>query len=300
MVKSMTQSTKPVRHRSVAQWPFENGGAVLEAQSPQRDALFRLDATEIINRLRLHGVVLFRSFRPDLSAFEQFTALLGTSDPARHPSLHGRTRDVFTGRKALSPHSELAYTPWPPDLLWLYCVQPAAADGRTTIYDGVEFLKQMPESLRLMFETRRLKYSQVFSPHGWSGWYGRSREELSVLFDEWGVDYRFNEANCLFTEYCTSAIRTTKFGGQPAFVNSVIHALDHPEFYGLTFEDGLPIPPDVAAELRAMADRIVEHVSWTTAGDFVVIDNTRWMHGREAYEDPGRLIRALHAMAAFT
>jgi hypothetical protein len=90
---------------------------------------------------------------------------------------------------------------------------------------------------------------------------------------------------------------SSRYGGHDAFINSFVLALDNP-FYGMTFEDGKPIPREVKRSVRAIAKLIALPLPWQ-AGDFVLVDNSRVMHGREAYKDPARSIKARHAMAQF-
>jgi hypothetical protein len=66
----------------------------------------------------------------------------------------------------------------------------------------------------------------------------------------------------------------------------------------MTFEDGKPIPGKVKQSVRAIAKRIALPLPWQ-AGDFVLVDSSCVMHGREAYKDPARAIKSLHAMAQF-
>ena len=276
----------------------ENLGAVVEPYEGKVVLPLSIQTRqEIIELFKLRGVLLFRGFNFDLQEFERFADFFGTSDAGFHPGLQGTSRDVFVGRAALGPHAELAYTPWPPDLLWFYCVHPAAQQGRTTLFDGIRFLSELDPATRDLFLKKKLLFSQFFIPSAWQDRYGKTQPEAIALLEPYGVVVEF-KGPCLFTKYVVSAIRKTKFNGLDAFVNTVVHALDDPEFYGMTFEDGQPIPVEVENSLRAIATRVMVPLHWQS-GDFVMVDNTRVMHGREAYEDAARLIKARHAMARF-
>jgi hypothetical protein len=51
-----------------------------------------------------------------------------------------------------------------------------------------------------------------------------------------------------------------------------------------TFDDGQPVTDDVLEPVRALGDEIAVPVRWQK-GDLVVLDNTRFMHGRTAVVD---------------
>jgi alpha-ketoglutarate-dependent taurine dioxygenase len=77
-----------------------------------------------------------------------------------------------------------------------------------------------------------------------------------------------------------------------------MQALELPDYYRLTLEDGSAIPPDVIADLKDVTERMTVPIEWQP-GQFALIDNTRILHGREAFDDPDRKILARHAMAVF-
>jgi len=252
---------------------------------------------EIIQLFKQHGVILFRGFNFGIKEFERFADQFGESEAGLHPSLQGTSRDVFVGRASLGPHAELAYTPWPPDLLWFYCERPASQRGRTTAYDGIRFLNELDPATLELFRSKKLLFSQFFTPQSWRERFAKTQPETIALLQSYGAAAEF-KGHCLNTKYAVSAIQKTKFGGRDAFVNSVVHALDDLDFYGMTFEDGQPIPVEVGQSLRAIAARLEVAMPWAS-GDFAVLDNSRVMHGREAYEDAERSIKARHAMAHF-
>ena len=51
-----------------------------------------------------------------------------------------------------------------------------------------------------------------------------------------------------------------------------------------TFENGEFVPDDLVAEVKAVSDQAEGPVAWQP-GDIVILDNTRFMHGRRAILD---------------
>jgi hypothetical protein len=244
-------------------------------------------------------VVLFRGLGLDVEQFKRFTDRFGTSERDAHPSLNGETREVLTGNEAQALHAEFRVAPCiAPDLLWFYCLRPAESDGRTTVGDGVRLLAEMTEACRELFVTRKTRFHVVIPNGVWQAVFPTTEGVSATLGRYPELASRFDERNALHVVCIQSAIRRTKFSGEEAFVNPVLHALDYPHYYRLTLEDGQPVPSGVAEELRATARRLTVPIAWQK-GDFVMIDNTRVLHGREAFVDPQRRILARHAMASF-
>ena len=106
------------------------------------------------------------------------------------------------------------------------------------------------------------------------------------------------EEGLLKFEYLTSALQETRFGGATTFANFLLFsqtapACGHPEGPRiramLRFEDDQPIAPELTAEIEAIAAPLTGEIHWS-AGDLAMIDNTRMMHGRHAFNDPKREI----------
>ena len=258
----------------------------------EKTTLSQISREDVIKLFKEHGCLLFKGFNATLEDFESFTESFGISDPRKHLGLHGKNKDVFTGRGFLGPHAELSYTPWPPDSIWFFCVRPASEGGRTTVYDGVRFLAELDETSRSLFTKHRIQFDQ-FKRRG-----ELTEDQVKAALSGYpDITYEFI-GDYLHTVNTVSAINRTKFGNEPAFVNTIVHAFDDPDYYGLKLDDGSPIPDDVCESLRAIAARLALPISWE-AGDLALVDNTRVMHGREGYSDTNRNVRKKHMMADF-
>ena len=100
------------------------------------------------------------------------------------------------------------------------------------------------------------------------------------------------DGNSLMFNYLTPALQKTKFGGATAFLNFLLFsqtsaACGHPEAKRvmgmLAFDDGQPIPTELVNDLTAIVEPLTYSIKWQ-AGDLVMIDNTRMMHGRRGFE----------------
>jgi len=255
--------------------------------------------TEIISALKDTGFVHFQGAGIDQQEFELLTEKLTVSDAAISPALHGsKARDVFSRKPELGMHAEQYYLPWRPDLIAFHCERPADHNGRTLVCDGIRFLSELSMPTLELFREQPLSYNLRFSRKRWKWTFNvKNGRQLKKLLNAPGVRYRFSLSRALHFNYTVSAIQQTRFQQADAFVNAIVHALDYPG-YGLRLANGMPISAEVEKELREIAARTSVAIPWQ-AGDFAIIDNSRVLHGREAYTDPNRMLRAKHGLINF-
>lgn len=238
------------------------------------------------------GAVLFRGFTLDVEGFEAVTRAFserfvtnGAAD-RRTRGADGRTQTVTSGNGLVPPHAELAYTPFRPDTVWLYCTQPSANGGETFVCDGVEVWNTLDSRLRATFADRRLQYDlgvqklqwfQHFLPHART-----VLDAAEALARFPGATVPSTGATGLHLVYSCDPVPSTRFAGQLAFANSV---LAEPK---VTL-DGVPLSEDERRELfRRVSAHLIRH-RWR-AGDVLMIDNSRMMHGRSAFRDESRQV----------
>jgi alpha-ketoglutarate-dependent taurine dioxygenase len=87
---------------------------------------------------------------------------------------------------------------------------------------------------------------------------------------------------------------TPRWTDRKAFVNSIPIVMWQEDDLKLKrsvvrMADGSPIPRDVVDEMWQVCDANTHNISWQ-AGDLVMIDNTRMMHGRRAFTGTHRQI----------
>ena len=280
-------------------------GCVLSVQGKAGatgSSLRELHRIAVIEQLTQHGVIVFDGFGADVEAYEAFTDLFGetmTGVPGDGANTLSGRREVFKGRQRLSAHAEDAYTPWRPDLIWLYCVQPATSGGRTTFYDGIEFLERMSPPGRRKFEETRLRFTQYFSSAAWRARFGATEDLVLQKYRYPDLIFEFRGGDILKVQFTVSAIQNTRLQQRAAFANSVLHALDAPDFYGLDFEDGSRIDRETERELRNIAASLEVPLPWTPRS-FAVIDNSRVMHQQRGPSDERRQVLARHQFARFS
>ncbi len=256
--------------------------------------LLGVDRETVIALYKTHGALLFRGFGADVSHFQRFarqfcaTSVVNES-PGRQPidPEHGiHTVDGGTG--AFNLHPELSREPWKPDAAFFACLSPPSRGGATTICDGVALVREMPVEVRRGLEGRRLVYVKPTWPALLEYWLGTAMPNDAQMLDPpAGCPYKFGRwPNGEIVRYFSRpALHTPMFIDAPAFGNFLLFARfnnnrpDHP-----VLDDGQPVPEAWLQAIKATGDRIMTAVDWR-AGDVLMLDNTRFLHGRTPIVD---------------
>jgi alpha-ketoglutarate-dependent taurine dioxygenase len=271
---------------------------VIEAAAEQ--AITDLDPALIVDLYKAHGALLFRGFGTEVAQFGSFvkqfcTTSVVNESPGRqpiNPAANIHTVDGGTG--AFSLHPELSREPWKPDVAFFACVAAPSRGGQTTICDGVALVREMPEAVRRALEHRRLLYIKPTWPsllEYWLGTQNPSDAQLASPPPECPYFFRRFPDTGIVRAFTRPALHKPMFVDAPAFGNFLLFArfnngrTDHP-----VLDDGYPVPEAWLQAIKATGDRLSVAIDWRP-GDVLMLDNTRYLHGRTAIIDPGeRLI----------
>lgn len=103
----------------------------------------------------------------------------------------------------------------------------------------------------------------------------------------------------LMVKYITPAIRKSRLYQKEAFVNSAIQFFPNKRFHSLIYDEtGEKLDAGMMGELLELAGECTYAHRWQ-AGDLVMIDNTRVLHGRREFQDSRRTIKTRMSMANF-
>jgi alpha-ketoglutarate-dependent taurine dioxygenase len=258
-----------------------------------------LDVDTIQSLFQQSSVVLFRGFNAGRDQFRRFSSKV-SSEFVTHLNFSrqqygDRTMtSVSPGNGHFFAHAEMGYVPFRPDVAWFYCERPAREGGETTVYDGVEVLNQLKTETRRLFEDKRILFRSSIPQHVWVEM-APDKDSLNRYmskFDGKDFSFEFDETDCLHTRFAVSAISHTRYGGHLAFCNSLLDT-ETPRF-----EDETQIPKGALHDVIATTEQRSIPVLWQT-GDILMLDNSRFMHGRREFEDQGRQILVRFSNVAF-
>jgi alpha-ketoglutarate-dependent taurine dioxygenase len=288
-----------------------NIGAVIQNQGGQ--SLLQLQPDEVIRLYRATGAILFRGFQASLEEFEQFTSRF-TEDlytnrgaafsfgPFARSTVNGNpTVLTATGNRQDFPlplHGEFYYFRYPPRMIWFYCACPAPTGGETTIGDGAAIMSSFRPETADLFRRRRITYARMLDDGEWqTAFQTEDREAVEAICGENEARAKWGSDGSLSTEYqCFAYIRDEQ--GREVFINDLLPVTlgeiavrkgQVPEMKKpplmLRWEDGSPLAEEVIEEVAAAASRCEVPVA-AKAGDVLMLDNQRILHGRR-YSPPG-------------
>ena len=261
-----------------------------------------VDPSEIVALYKAHGALLLRGFGADVSQFRDFalrfcsTSVVNES-PGRRPL--DPTHNVHTvdaGAGPFSLHPELSREPWKPDAAFFGCITAPSRGGATTICDGVELVRAMPEEIRRGLEGRRLLQVKPTWPELLDFWLGTPDPSDQCLANppSW-CPYQFRRIEGQVVRFFSRpALHRPMFIDAPAFGNFLLFArFNHNRPGYPLLDDGRPVPDLWLQAIKDEGDRLSAEIAWQP-GDVLMLDNTRFMHGRTAILDPGERLIATY------
>lgn len=275
--------------------PPQPGRPLVLVEPDGERGVMQLDREMVIAQYKVHGALLLRGFGVDLDAFHAFakqfsrTAVVNES-PGRIPLDPARSLySVDGGDRAFALHPELSREPWKPDLAMFGCLSAPGEDGQTTVCDGIALAKALPEEVRRGLQGRRLIYLKGVWPELLEFWLGTAAPDDALLRNPpAGCPYKFMRLNDgrIARYFSRPALHRPMFANEPAFGNFLLFARfnnGRPNFPLL--DDMQPVPEAWLQAIKATGDALAYAVEWQR-GDLVMLDNTRFMHGRTAIVDP--------------
>jgi Taurine catabolism dioxygenase TauD, TfdA family len=267
-----------------------------------------INPAEIVALYKAHGAILLRGFGADVKQFNLFsrqfcaTSVVNES-PGRRPIDPGHNiHTVDGGTGPFSFHPELSREPWKPDAAFFGCLSAPSRGGATTICDGVALARELPEQVKQGLTGRRLLHIKPTWPDLLEFWLGSADpSDKCLATPPPHCPYHFRRVDGDIVRYFTRpALHKPMFIDAPAFGNFLLFArFNHNRHDYPLLDNGQPVPESWLQAIKVTGDRLGAAVSWET-GDVLMLDNTRFMHGRTAILDAKeRLIATFFGYVGF-
>jgi alpha-ketoglutarate-dependent taurine dioxygenase len=285
------------------------GVQVIPTSSTDVDSI---DIDKVIDELKANGAVYFKGFNADEEAFESFTDKF--SNDYMDNTGSGSYRDKASSKTdntiqnvayvygvnrqrtfGLPLHADRSYIKSQPELIWFMCKQPSETGGQTILCDGVKVYQALSNASRELLSNKKLKYIRYYTADEWPVLFKtESKEDIEEYCKENDMSCHFDADDSLTTEFVKSAFVTTRFGEGPAFVTSILIQLWQEDELGRKtslsrLEDGSKIPAEVLDDIKKVCDDYTIEIPMQ-AQDFVMVDNTRLMHGRRKFTGENRAV----------
>lgn len=285
-------------------------GTVFAADPGER--IEAVPAEAVIDAVKATGLVLFQGFGASREEFDAMTARVGgaymnykgggyirkTEGEDKGATILSTSTTLSKGKVVpftapLPLHLEMSYTDKQPLLLWFYCVTPPAEDGQTTVGDGWQIYDALPQQWKDLLAERRLKYIRAYPDGAWQNIYQTDDIEAARAFcHESGMQTEVDADGTLHTTYLKTAIPETRWGNRRAYANSAMTVVmqegtEREKLSSVRLEDGSRLPREMIRDIARIQSELIVELEWES-GDFVLLDNTRTMHGRRGFTDTNR------------
>ena len=274
------------------------------------ETAFELNRSEVIDLFKSSGIAFFKGFDVNLEGFNKYAGFFSTDymtykgggyirksvDGGKDETLLSTSYDYGREKQdtfGLPLHGEMYYVDSRPVVLWFYCVTPAASDGETTICDGAQIYQELSPKAKDLFHAKRLKYVRKYLDGEWQKIYQTDDiREAKAFCEANGLRVEIDSLTQAFkTEYIYPAVIKSMWNDHSVYINNILPVMWQESMGRETsivrFEDGSKIPQEVIDEVVAIQSRLIVPIAWQK-GDFVMIDNTRCLHGRRAFSDTNR------------
>jgi alpha-ketoglutarate-dependent taurine dioxygenase len=258
-------------------------------------SLAELPSDQIEQAFKQHGALLFRGFPVDLDAFRAMsdrlcsTWVINEATQRRMIDAASNIQSVNTGTQPFSLHSEISRSPWRPDACLFYCIDPPRTGGETTICDGVAIAAALPAELTAKLAGRRLLFTRRADAPAIEKWLGVKVPTPDLIHaPPADCPYTFGwRDGYLLMSFSRPILQRPMFTDAPAFANFLLFARDmRQNRLQPQLDDGTVIPDEWVDTIRAVSARLTVALSWR-AGDLLLLDNSRFMHGRRRVTDDG-------------
>ena len=282
----------------VAITPPDNERVYVTVSPESGDDLRAIEPARIIDAFRQHGAILFRGFGFESDSLNAFTRqfcsrfVINASSQRGLVSSDGSIQTVNLGNSPFPLHPELSRVPWRPDIAWFACVEPPLMAGETLLCDGIAIAEQLPDPIRDAVANRDLLYKENTAPELFTEWLGLPSPDettLARLSEKSPFTFAW-ENGAIARSFVAPFLHQPLFSDRRAFANFILFArlgLKNPYFP--TYEDGSIIPDEVVEEIAAVSARLTLAHRWQR-GDILMVDNSRFMHGRNQVLDPARRV----------
>tara|TARA_B100000212_G_scaffold321368_1_gene279869 strand:- start:1025 stop:1873 length:849 start_codon:yes stop_codon:yes gene_type:complete len=233
------------------------------------------------------GFVLFTGFEnleSNLIDFtDQYTDRYAKDTNRREARLGNENiKNVDSGTNEIKLHSEASFAPSWPEILWFFCKSPCSNGGNTTFCNSLELWKSLEKDTKSFFLGNPIKYLLSLPIDIRKKSKGKKRWFLEEIGAS-NVNINW-ETSSLELELLRFAVTECRFSNKLSFSNHLLVDLEsEPQILSRTLSNGQEIPADIMNEIKEKAAELTFASNWKK-GELVMLDNKRFLHGRESFE----------------
>jgi len=278
--------------------PVTNGAPVVITPTGFFDSIDKLDLDQVFELYKEYGAILFRGYRLNKNNFRRFADhfcggfVRNRAIGRKQMSKDNRLQSVNLGGTMFPFHPEISREPWRPDTIFFGCLV-APKNAPTQFADGTVMVKEMRDETRKLFESTRLLYQHPTSKENAERWLkieDASQAALDKAGDSKPFRFSINSNGHYIRTFTVPGLHKPMFSDEPAFGNHILFSRFMHKIRNFPlFEDMSEIPEELCQELNELAHKVCYTHQWKK-GDLVMVDNTRFMHGRPEYVEDGKRV----------
>ena len=239
------------------------------------------------------GAILFKGFNLTVETFRLITTAFCTHSvinlsPGRETI--DKANNIQTVDPGIAPfplHPEMSRLPWKPDVCFFGCLRAPKEGGETIICDGVKLVRLLPTRILKQVNRKHLKYSHEASDDEVKYWLNSNQisDEVSTQSPE-DCPFEFSKyQNKTIRSYIVPFLHKPMFVNRLAFGNYLLFArYIHQNIWFPVYQDGSIVPTEIVQAINKAGERSKEIIRWEP-NDLVMIDNTRFLHGRNKIQN---------------
>lgn len=267
---------------------FSENGSLIKSNI-KNSSIKLLDKKKIIKEFEKKGAVLFRGYNFDKKNLwkfvKQFTLQFSNDAQRRDVKFNNKNiRGVDPGNQEIKIHSESSFNSACPEIIWFFCNKKPSnrLDGRTTICDGVRIWEELSYSSKKFFLSNPIYYKLKINIDLESKdmkkreWYLNSIGAINPVLNPKNKSIDYGQI--------AFAVNETRVPGQLSFCNHLLIDLKYePQIIARTINKKKYLPKSISKELSKIIKKNIYKINWKN-GDLIMLDNKRFMHGRESFK----------------
>jgi alpha-ketoglutarate-dependent taurine dioxygenase len=276
--------------------PQHDNNYVTIAPQSAKELMSDINQDQLAGLYQQYGAILLSGFTMNLDYFNALTerfcrgSVTNESGGREVVDVESNVQTVNLGSDWFPLHPEISREPWKPDICLFGCVQPPSVGGETILCDGVEVVKHLPKELTERLLSERLLYQVPTTPEELKYWLGTTEPNDQLLLNPpKHCPFKFQrvrQANVITREFTAPFLHTPMYSKAPAFGNFLLFSWYYinQRSYPVMASTGQGVDEEIMATIKEVSDKLTVAVPWR-AGDVLILDNTRFMHGRNAIQN---------------
>lgn len=219
------------------------------------------------------------------------------------------TSSEYPSQETIVQHNEASYSNTWPMRIGFCCVKAPLTGGQTPIADSHNVYNRVPDSIKELFEQKKLKYVRNYSEIDlpWTEVFQTTKKgDVEEYCLKNNIEFQWMQDGSLRTQQINEATIRHPVNGKKVWFNQahLFHISSLPKsnqedllaMYGeeklprnVYFGDGTPISSDILDQIRSIYQEEIITFDWLE-NDLLLLDNILFSHGRNPFSGDRKIL----------